>query len=333
MPDEEQGSSGLSDKDRAVLERYLRLEQKRKDQGRPAPGPSRRSDAYGNQSRFGLSEDPAWERFPDPNTGRGTSPWNVLGAADIQGDAPINSAMRELVTDIGPYQAIGYDEDSMTTGEFYGADEGGAGHYLEGSDAGAPGFHEKWASGYRPEFNPEYGGVDAESLRGEDEESRLIVAYISSVGKWPADITLSPTSTTNPARPRTVAAGYDGFRKVLTTVFRDGTLYNYYGVDAGQWNNFVRARSKGRFIHTYLDGKVRGPAETTGMPAEHVEVLYRAARTAQVYSEGIQSIHKKGSKRGSGTGANRYGSTNTTDPKTGRAGRKLRAKVEKTFNP
>lgn len=108
----------------------------------------------------------------------------------------------------------------------------------------------------------------------------------SSVGDAPAPITLAPTSSIFPARPRTVAAGYDPRREILTVVFRDGTYYNYYGVSPFQWGNFVRARSKGRYIKKYLDGKMRGNSNVSDTPMAAREAAYRLARTAQIREKG-----------------------------------------------
>lgn len=110
----------------------------------------------------------------------------------------------------------------------------------------------------------------------------------SSTETQAAPMSLIPTSTINPERPRTTAAGYDPKRKVLTVVFRDGTLYNYYDVKPTTWGNFARAISKGRNIKKFLDGHRRGPASTFGMPEGHRQALYRAARTAQWRAKGIQ---------------------------------------------
>lgn len=55
-----------------------------------------------------------------------------------------------------------------------------------------------------------------------------------------------PTSSTNYQRPRTVAAGYDADRKVMTVVFRDGTFYNYYEVTPSEWSAFYASYSKGK---------------------------------------------------------------------------------------
>jgi hypothetical protein len=59
-----------------------------------------------------------------------------------------------------------------------------------------------------------------------------------------------PTSSTNYARPRTVAAGYtpdpkDPNNGTMTVVFRDGTFYNYYQVSQSEWSAFYASYSKG----------------------------------------------------------------------------------------
>ncbi len=102
----------------------------------------------------------------------------------------------------------------------------------------------------------------------------------------PAPISVVPTSTSNPARPRTVAAGYDDVREVLTVVFRDGTFYNYYGVDQPTWDGFKSAHSKGPYIETFLDGKDRGTASMKGTAVKSREQLYRVARTGQLTNKG-----------------------------------------------
>lgn len=100
----------------------------------------------------------------------------------------------------------------------------------------------------------------------------------------PADINIVPTSTINPERPRTVAAGYDRERSVLTVVFRDGTFYNYYDVSASTWKNFKQTTSKGRFIAQYLDGHARGTANMSDTPVWAREAAYSIARSAQILS-------------------------------------------------
>lgn len=99
-----------------------------------------------------------------------------------------------------------------------------------------------------------------------------------------AILSVIPTSTTNPQRPRTVAAGYDHHRKTLSVVFRDGTLWNYYEVSMATWNNFKRAPSKGVFIATRLDGRgpgTMGPAEANDEVQTMAEALMNFSRRIQ----------------------------------------------------
>jgi hypothetical protein len=109
---------------------------------------------------------------------------------------------------------------------------------------------------------------------------------VSGSGREPAPISLIPTSTINPDRPRTVAAGYDGGRNVLTVVFRDGTFYNYYDVTEGEWAQFKTTQSKGRFILAWLDAKPRGTANMANASMLAREGLYRIARTGQWVYDG-----------------------------------------------
>lgn len=102
----------------------------------------------------------------------------------------------------------------------------------------------------------------------------------------PAPITIPHTSTTNPERPRTVAAGYDPDREVLTVVFRDGTFYNYYTVSESDWVAFKNIQSKGQYIATFLDGKPRGTARMANASLAAREGVYRIARTGQWINDG-----------------------------------------------
>lgn len=101
----------------------------------------------------------------------------------------------------------------------------------------------------------------------------------------PAPLTVVPTNTINPDRPRTVAAGYDKGRETLTVVFRDGTFYNYYGVNYREWQAFRMSRSKGRYILANLDQKSRGYADATAVPVTVRSALYNVMRTSQVVAD------------------------------------------------
>lgn len=97
----------------------------------------------------------------------------------------------------------------------------------------------------------------------------------------PAPISVVPTSTSNVERPRTVAAGYDPERNVLTVVFRDGSWYNYYEVTPGEWKQFKAVTSKGKFIYSFLDYKPRGAADVRNLGAGVRKNLYGISRAYQ----------------------------------------------------
>jgi len=105
----------------------------------------------------------------------------------------------------------------------------------------------------------------------------------------PARLTDLPTSSTNVNKPRTVAAGYDAKRQVMTVVFRDGTVYNYYDVTTDQWIGFHNSISKGRpwlnkfgpntpgeFIHHR-----QGPADMSNVDPRDAQEIYAVVATAQ----------------------------------------------------
>jgi hypothetical protein len=121
------------------------------------------------------------------------------------------------------------------------------------------------------------GHPEAEGIEKEEESATL------------SDI---PTSSTNYSRPRTVAAGYDPQRGVLTVVFRDGTFYNYYDVSFNEWVAFSGSYSKGRpwlnrrgrtqSADGLFVGKPRGPANVADIDPRIREQLYRVARAQQI---------------------------------------------------
>jgi len=63
-----------------------------------------------------------------------------------------------------------------------------------------------------------------------------------------AKLELKSTSTSNPDRPRTLAAGWDKNTGTMTVVFRDRTWYNYYNVPEEIWDEFRGAPSKGVYL-------------------------------------------------------------------------------------
>lgn len=115
------------------------------------------------------------------------------------------------------------------------------------------------------------------------------LAEMDQEDEAPAPITLLPTSTINPDRPRTVAAGYDVSENKLTVIFRDGTYYNYFEVSPKEWQRFKSVKSKGRYIAKYLDDfKPRGRADVDSIPQFARETVYRFIRTGQSFRMGTQ---------------------------------------------
>jgi hypothetical protein len=116
-------------------------------------------------------------------------------------------------------------------------------------------------------------------------------------GNEAVSLTDIPTSSINPGRPRTVAAGYDPKTKTMTVVFRDGTFYNYYDVTPGEWLNFSASYSKGKpwlnkgfpngkqkFDGLFI-GKPHGPADVGAIDPIVREMLYRVARSQQIFKK------------------------------------------------
>jgi len=109
--------------------------------------------------------------------------------------------------------------------------------------------------------------------------------------QYPAQLSEVPTSTTNPLRPRTIAAGYNNRSKTLTVVFRDRTWYNYYHVPAMVWKNFKGAYSKGWYLYASgLDQwPSKGPAGQAFLATPDSHMLAAHARAVQTITGGIQS--------------------------------------------
>jgi hypothetical protein len=92
----------------------------------------------------------------------------------------------------------------------------------------------------------------------------------------------------NPEDP----AGYDDTRQVLTVMFRDGTLFNFYNVTPGEWKTFQSSYSKGPLLNFYNKGQYSpgflltaphsyGPADVSNVSPEVLSTIYRVARSSQ----------------------------------------------------
>jgi hypothetical protein len=158
-----------------------------------------------------------------------------------------------------------------------GYDDAAASSLEQGMTADAEGqaFYQQFqTSKYAGQYNP----VEYDEIEGNPEE--------------PAVLTDIPTSSTNVRRPRTVAAGYDEKREVLTVMFRDGTLFNYYNVSPSEWKTFHNSYSKGPLLNLYSKGQYNpgflllaphsyGPADVSNVSPEVLANIYRVARSSQ----------------------------------------------------
>lgn len=89
--------------------------------------------------------------------------------------------------------------------------------------------------------------------RGSEQEGIDDERGNTSAGES-VDISVAPTRTTNPGRPRTLAAGYNYETDTLRVVFREGAVYDYFDVTTAEWTQFKRSASPGRFINRRLSG-------------------------------------------------------------------------------
>jgi hypothetical protein len=103
--------------------------------------------------------------------------------------------------------------------------------------------------------------------------------YARNGSVW-APLTQVPTTTSDPDRPRTIGAGYDVTRYILTVQFRDNTLYNYYDVPPHIWDQFRGSPSKGKYMQRELDQwPEKGPV--SGHSEKYYAGKARKARAAQ----------------------------------------------------
>lgn len=124
--------------------------------------------------------------------------------------------------------------------------------------------------------------------------------YDSEKSDFYAKLELKGTSTTNPDRPRTTAAGYDTKNEILTVVFRDGTWWNYYGVSPEMWGEFVSAPSKGEYLRdsgldTWDD---MGPVNMYAMTPKQRGTLTAIAKDAARMQKIREGEQRSGETRG-----------------------------------
>lgn len=68
-----------------------------------------------------------------------------------------------------------------------------------------------------------------------------------------------PTTTSNPDRPRTMAARYNKSDQLLEVRFREGAIYQYWDVHPNTWRGFKNTDSPGRYINRILNDHPYNP--------------------------------------------------------------------------
>ena len=117
-------------------------------------------------------------------------------------------------------------------------------------------------------------------VEGETDETGDLVYGPAEFGREDNN-TEVPTATSNSDRPRTLAAAYNPQKEILTLMFRDGTVYNYYDVQKDLWEYFREQSTKGEFIKSMLDDHPRGQADMTYFPEEVRQQLFILASSMQ----------------------------------------------------
>ena len=116
--------------------------------------------------------------------------------------------------------------------------------------------------GFTPEEMREYILQSRESLGPRKTQALLRAFHLQDDQML---LTERPTNTSNPPRPRTMAAGYDyksktmfvRFRgeRIARGIYRDGASYEYYNVTRREWDRFRTAYSPGRMINQVFNSK------------------------------------------------------------------------------
>jgi hypothetical protein len=110
-----------------------------------------------------------------------------------------------------------------------------------------------------------------------------------------APMSIIPTSTSDPKRPRTLMAGFEitdpaNNTGTLSVMFRDGTMYNYYDVTMEDWRTFKYSPSKGKVVIPMLEQKyAHGYAN---QPAQAAGAIHKAAMVAQ------KTLHAQPKRKG-----------------------------------
>jgi hypothetical protein len=144
-------------------------------------------------------------------------------------------------------------------------------------------------------LNPEDINAEFNAELNDDEEDFEVTA-----GTEYAKLTEKPTSSTNPEKPRTHAAGYNKKLNLMTVVFRDGTWWNYYDVPLSIWEGFKSADSKGVYLRlSGLDHWPNmGPVEMGALTNAQRTTLNTVAKDAARMQKTFYGRQGQGETRG-----------------------------------
>jgi hypothetical protein len=121
-------------------------------------------------------------------------------------------------------------------------------------------------------YDPNFEVINTQPI---DEQADLQGGH-----ELPQGIHFFQTSTTNPARPRTLRAGYDTTDETMYVIFNDGTYWYYSGVDPQTWDAFKQAESKGQFLNE--NGFDAGVYDMGPVDLSKMSISRRAALTANL---------------------------------------------------
>lgn len=108
--------------------------------------------------------------------------------------------------------------------------------------------------GYRSR-HPQHSDETEFYVKGRDDaEAKFDEEQTEDQRGGDVRISVAPTKSSDPGRPRTRAMGYDYGTDTLRVVFREGAVYDYFGVSTSEWWRMRRSASPGKFINRVLSG-------------------------------------------------------------------------------
>ena len=199
-----------------------------------------------------------------------------------------------------------YGNDDIRAARKQRARETGRQYFPRVNNDGTASYYDDFEGDYfvdtQAKFNPKVRTSEVYTVKqGKevlDDQFEFGGEGVGPESRRPAALTVKPTTSTNFARPYTVAAGWERYPAqgrlpseqvlgTLSVMFRDGTLWNYYNVELSFWLTFQASMSKGQFINKHaqnprLNSYAHGPADISGAPLANRAAIQRISREAQV---------------------------------------------------